>query len=120
MANTIVKKIVDGTSLAGSFTSQTIPIGPYIDNVAFNVETFNVSDNTGAFKVQHRIVEKRTNRASAWADLCLSEEPTLENEDFVRLIYLNQVPLGELQIVFTAEGSTPDGTVDIWYSGREL
>ena len=120
MANTIVKKIVDGQSLAANFNSQIIPVGPYVDNIAFNVNATSVSTNSGTFKVQHRIFDSRTNRASAWADLCLTDDPTLENVDLVRLIYLNQVPLGQLRIVFTVAGSSPDGVVDIWYSGREL
>ncbi len=118
MGNEIVKQIATGQSLASNFVSQVVPIGPGVDNVMFNIEAKDVSVNTGVFTIEHRIV-KDAFRKSAWGPLCLDEDPTLENVNTVKTIYLNQVPIGEIRIVFTVTGS-PDGTCDIWYSGRNL
>jgi hypothetical protein len=117
MPTKIVKKIVDGQSLAGNFFSQVIPIGPFVDNIAFNIEVFGVSTNLGTFTVEHRI-RKDHAQVSAWGKLCLSFTPTLESIDDVFIIYLNQAPIGELRLVFTTTGG--DGLVDIWYSGRDV
>ena len=117
MAGKIIKKIVDGQSLAASFVSQVIPIGPFVDNIAFNVEAIDVTTNTGTFTVEHRI-KKDHLRFSAWGQLCLSFNPQLESKPGVFIIYLNQAPIGELRLVFTTTGG--DGTTDVWYSGRDL
>ncbi len=118
MPTKIVKKITEGQSLSEDFVSQIVPVGPYVDNIAFNVEVKDVSDNTGVFTVEHRIV-KDLLRFSAWAKLCLSFDPKIESKDQVFLIYLNQAPIGELRVVFTVPGGG-DGTCDIWFSGRDV
>jgi len=118
MPTKIIKQIVDGQSLAGDFISQPVPIGPYVDNIAFNIEVKDVTDNTGVFTVEHRIVKDHL-KFSAWGKLCLSFDPKIESEDKVFIIYLNQAPIGELRVVFTVTG-TPDGTCDIWFSGRDV
>lgn len=117
MPTKIVKQIVDGESLAASFVSQSVPIGPYVDNIAFNIELIGVSANVGVFTVEHRIV-KDHGRRSAWGKLRLSEKPVIDNEDDVFILYLNQAPIGELRVVFTTDSG--DGTCDIWYSGRDV
>jgi len=115
----IVKRIAKGQSLAASFVSEIVPVGPFVDNIVFNIEAIGVTDNTGTFEVQHRIVQDAL-RFSAWGVLCLDSVPTLAGIPDVKVIYLNQAPIGELRLVFTASGSTPDGTCDIWFSGRNL
>lgn len=117
MAGKIVKQIVDGQSLAANFVSQIIPVGPFVDNIAFNIEVIGVSTNIGVFHVEHRIVKDHL-KYSAWGKLCLSFDPKIESKDEVFIIYLNQAPIGQLQLVFTTTGG--DGTCDIWYSGRDL
>lgn len=118
MGNKIVKKILEGQSLAADFVSEAIPVGPFVDNLMFNIEAKDVTVNVGVFTIEHRIVQDGF-RFSAWGPLCLDEDPTLENEPVVKTIYLNQAPIGEVRIVFTVTGS-PDGTCDIWFSGRNL
>ena len=118
MGNKIVKQIAKDQSLAASFFSEAIPVGPYVDNLMFNIEATGVTVNVGVFTIQHRIVKDEFRR-SAWGPLCLDEDPTLENVDAVKTIYLNQAPIGEVRIVFTVTGS-PDGVCDIWYSGRNV
>ena len=118
MPTKIVKQITDGESLAADFETQPIPIGPFVDNIGINIEVKDVSDNTGVFTVEHRIVKDHARR-SGWAKLCLSFDPQIESKDKVFLIYLNQAPIGEIRVVFTVTG-TPDGTCDIWFSGRDV
>lgn len=118
MGNKIVKQIAKDLSLAASFFSEAIPVGPFVDNMMFNIEAKGVTANKGVFTVQHRIVQDEF-RKSAWGPLCLDEDPTLDDDPVVKTIYLNQAPIGEVRIVFTVDGS-PDGTCDIWYSGRNL
>ena len=118
MGNKIVKQILEGQSLTASFFSEAIPVGPFVDNIMFNIEATGVSTNGGVFTVEHRIVKDEFHK-SAWGPLCLDDPPTLENVDAVKTIYLNQAPIGEVRIVFTVTGS-PDGVCDIWYSGRSL
>lgn len=118
MGNKIVKQILKDQSLAADFVSEAIPVGPFVDNLMFNIEAKDVTVNVGVFTIEHRIVQDAF-RFSAWGPLCLDEDPTLDNEDTVKTIYLNQAPIGEVRIVFTVTGS-PNGTCDIWYSGRNL
>jgi hypothetical protein len=118
MGNKIVKQILKDQSLAASFFSEAIPVGPFVDNLMFNIEAKDVIVNTGVFTIEHRIVKDEF-RKSAWGPLCLDEDPTLTNESTVKTIYLNQAPIGEVRIVFTVEGIS-DGNCDIWYSGRNL
>jgi hypothetical protein len=118
MGNQIVKQIAKGQSLAADFFSEIIPVGPFVDNIAFNIEAIGVSNNLGVFTVQHRIV-KDTLRFSAWGTLCMSTETRLSSKDEVKILYLNQAPIGEIRLVFTTNVGA-DGTCDIWYSGRNL
>lgn len=117
---TILKgyQLCSAQSLAASFNSD--PINTHsIDNVAFNIATSSVTDNTGTFEVQHRVYVD-DNNASAWATLTLSSTPTLANADINQMINLNQIQPGQVRIKFTAAGSVPDGTVDIWVSGAQV
>jgi len=43
----IVKQIAKGQSLAASFVSEIVPVGPFVDNIVFNIEAIGVTDNTG-------------------------------------------------------------------------
>lgn len=119
MGNKIIKKIAEAQPLAADFESDIIPVGPFVDNLGFNIDCTAVTDNAGVFTVQHRI-KKDYRSFSAWATLCMSFNPTLENVDAVFFINLNQVPIGELRIAYEALGTVPDGLVDIWFSGRNL
>jgi hypothetical protein len=117
------KELVLTQSLAASFTTNPVRIR-WADNYGFNIDCTGVTDNTGTFYIQHRIA--KDNGAtdpidySAWATLTLDTIPTLANANDVFLIYLNQIPPGELRIGFTAAGGTPDGSCDIWYSATSL
>lgn len=117
--NKITKKIADAMDLSNSFQTQIIPVGPHVDNIGFNIATTGVTSNGGEFKIQHRIRHNHY-QFSAWANLTLSCDVILSGVNIAELVSLNQVPIGELRVVFTVAGTSPDGTVDIWFSGRDL
>lgn len=110
-------KLVDSQSLASSFNSNPITMGTK-DNVAINISATSVTDNTGVFSIQHRILKSENvlGDFSDWNTLTLDMPPTLANASAVLGVYLNQVPPGQLRVVFTAAGGTPDGSVVIWVS----
>lgn len=115
------KKLVDAHSLAASFDSDPFRI-KFLDNIGINISTASVTDNTGYFTVEHRIVKDDNSRAySAWCPLAFGEgNPTLANANNTFLLNINQIPPGEIRVRFTADGSTPDGTVDVWVSATSL
>lgn len=113
-------KLESAHSLAADFNSAVFTVKT-MDNVGINIEAEDVTDNTGTFQVQHRIKkDDNTGNKSGWATLTLSADPTLNNAADVFLVTLNQIPPGEIRIVFTAAGITPDGTVDIWVSATSV
>lgn len=121
------KQVVPGNqvssdqALSASFTVVLLSTVFTLDNVGVNVSTSGVTTNTGTFSVQHRIKkDDNPGNQSAWATLTLSSVPTLANADTTFLIDLNQVPPGELRLVFTPGGGTPNGTCDVWVSGCSL
>ena len=118
MANVITKRIATEQSLAASFNSEVTTIKT-VDNVAYTVQTASVTDNTGTFGVQHRAYED-ANTFSPWIDLTLSTTPTLADGDDGFLINLNQIPPGQVRLKYTAAGGTPDGTAEIWVSGKQI
>ena len=125
MANSIVKKLNTAESCATDFETQVIPIGPYVDNVALNIEVTQVTDQQGEFKVFHRISSDSRSKggargASGWAPVTLSCLLLVGGANYIQLVSFNQLPIGEIKVTFTAAGSVPDGVCDIWYSGREI
>lgn len=111
-------RLADDQSLAANFNSNVVTIKS-IDNVGIVIETSSVTDNTGTFGVDVRI-KKDDNTFSSWVGLTLSSTPTLANADDQFFINLNQLPPCELRVTFTAAGSVPDGTCDIWVSGKQV
>lgn len=109
-------QLEDDKSLATSFNTSAIPVD-MLDRIGLHVVTASVTDNTGTFKIQHRM-RNNSGQQSGWADLTLSGTITLANADASFLISLTTLPPGDIRLVFTAAGGTPDGTCDIWYSGR--
>lgn len=111
-------KLSSAQSLAANFTSNAITVYN-LDNVGFNISTSSVTDNTGTFGVQHRIIKNTQDpgQFSDWADLTLSPTAILANADATLLINLNQLPPGQVRVKFTAAGGTPNGTCNIWVSG---
>ena len=116
--NYFESKILDAESLAANFNSDPIDCVK-CDNYAINISTASVTDNTGIFYVDHRIY-KDANNYSDWAELTLSSTPQLANADDVLLLNLNQIPKGQIRLRFVAAGGTPDGTCDVWVSGKEV
>lgn len=112
------KLLESATSLATDFTSDPVDV-VLVDNVGINIDCTSVSDNTGSFYVDHRIY-KNGNSFSAWAELTLDSTPQLANDDATFLISLNQLPKGQVRLRFVAAGSTPDGSCDVWVSGKEI
>lgn len=108
-------KLVDGESLGESFDSEPVTVNT-ATHVCFNITTSDVTDNTGAFSVQHRIY-KDSGNYSGWADLTLSAAPTLGDADAVFMLDL-RLPPGQVRVSFTAAGGTPNGTVDVWVTGN--
>lgn len=108
-------KLVDGESLGASFASDPVTVNT-ATHVCFNITTAGVSDNTGTFAVEHRIY-KDSGNYSGWASLTLSSAPTLGDDDAVFMLDL-RLPPGQVRVVFTAAGGTPDGTVDVWVTGN--
>lgn len=106
------------TSLGASFNTDPVDVKT-MDNIGINISTASVTDNTGTFAVQHRVY-KDANNYSAWASLTLSTVPTLSNGNDTFFINLNQLPVGQIRVAFTAAGGTPDGTCDIWVSGNSV
>lgn len=118
MSNALSKQIATAQSLAASFNSEITTIKT-VDNVAYTIQTASVTDNTGTFGVQFRAY-KDDNTVGSWIDLTLSSTPTLADADDGFLINLNQLPPGQVRLAFTAAGGTPDGTAEIWISGKQL
>lgn len=111
-------KLSSAQSLASNFNSDPVTVKT-MDNVGLLIETDSVTDNTGTFDVQVKI-HKDDNNESGWATLTLSTTPTLADADNQFFVNLNQLPPCKLRVAFTAAGGTPDGTCDIWMSGKQL
>lgn len=116
--NSFEKFLANNTSLAASFNSDPVPVDAKTNIVGINIATSSITDNTGDFVIQHRIY-KDANNFSSWADLTLDSNIVLANADITTLVYLIDLPKGEIRVKFTAAGVTPDGTVDLWVSGKE-
>lgn len=106
------KRLLSSQSLADDFTSDWINIS-YLDNVGFLISTSNVSDNTGEFSVEVRMVDDVNNESDP-ATLTLDATPALNDTDTQFLLNLNQVPANQIRLKFTAAGGTPDGTCDVY------
>lgn len=114
------KKIASGVSLATAFQSELSNV-QWLDNVGYIIETSGVTDNTGTFSVQVRnTTSDDPNEQSQWANLTLTAVPTLANANAVFAINLNQLPFSEVRVAFTPAGITPDGTVTIWASIKQV
>lgn len=111
-------KLLTAQTLASNFSSDPIDCVK-CDNYAINISTASVTDNTGSFYVDHRIY-KDANNNSDWAQLTFTTTPQLADADDVLLININQIPKGQLRLRFVAAGGTPDGTCDVWVSGKEV
>jgi hypothetical protein len=116
--NSFEKLLAENQSLGSSFNSDSVAIDAKTNILGINLSTSSITDNTGDFVIQHRIW-KDFNSFSGWADLTLSSTIVLNNANITTLIYLIDLPKGQVRVSFTAAGSTPDGTVDIWVSGKE-
>lgn len=112
------KQISSTASLAASFNTDAFSIPRKITNIGINIDCNNVTDNTGDFNIQHRINDGKNQ--SEWATLSFSSVPTLANAAATFFVNLNQIPPGDIRVVFTAAGSVPDGDCDIWICGQEI
>lgn len=111
--------LADNQSLAASFDSQNFRIR-WLDNLILNVATSSVTDNLGTFTVEHRIIKEDGNY-SAWCPLEFVEgTPTLNNANDTFIFIIKQISPGEIRVRFTAAGTSPNGTCDIWISGTSL
>ena len=119
MKNFIDKKFETDVSLGANFTTAVMPVGNHIDNVGLNIDSKDVTDNIGEFFVDHRIFKDGQN-FSAWAPLVLPIATILANAAKTTFINLNQLPKGQIRVRFVAAGGTPDGTCDVWFTGKEL
>jgi len=111
-------QLENNASLAASFNTDPVTVKT-MDNVGFVISTASVTDNTGTFEIEYRVF-KDENNYSEWATLTLSTTPTLANGNDQFFINLNQLPVGQVRVAFTAAGGTPNGTCDIWVSGNSV
>lgn len=116
--NSFETKISDGVSLGASFQTDPVDVHAKINILGINIATSSITDNTGDFVIEHRIYKDAQN-FSSWAELSLSSTIVLNNANITTLVYLTGLPKGQIRVNFTAAGTTPDGTVDIWVSGKE-
>lgn len=118
MANNIIKgyALKRGQSLAASFQLTELINIRTIDRLFINIATTGVTDNTGEFFVQSRIVQD-DNNYSAWSTLDLTPEAVLNNANANMTLILDPPPVGQIRITFVAAGGTPNGSCDIWVSG---
>lgn len=117
--NSFVSQLADDQSLASNFNTDPVLIGSKTNVIGINVSTASVNDNTGAFTVEHRMYDADTRKSSDWASLTLSSTVQLADADLTTLIYLQNLPPGQIRVSFAAAGGTPDGTADIWISAME-
>lgn len=112
------RQIEDAQSLAASFQTDWISI-PFMDNIGFVINCNSVTDNTGTFGAEVRMVDDAGNASEAVA-LTLSSVPTLADEAADFFLDLQQIPATQVRVTFTAAGGTPDGNCDIWVHSKTI
>lgn len=111
--------VATAQSLGSAF--QTLPMSvDYLDNVGIILDAKSVTTNSGNFAVQVRFKVVETGQFSNWGTLTLDVIPTLANASVAIAINLNQIPFSEFRVTFTPGGGTPNGTVDVWLSARQV
>lgn len=116
---TVKRLLASGESLGASFNSDPVG-GDLLDNIGIWLETAGVTDNTGTFAVQVRWFSEDGLTFGPWTALTLSSVPTLADADANFFINLNQIPPAQFRVAFTAAGSTPDGTCNIYFSACQV
>lgn len=107
-------KLLDNQSLAADFESPKVNI-QYLDNVAIQMITDSVSDNTGQLSIQV------SNDEVNWQDLDLDPAiPALADADAQVFVNMSQLAFAWIRVKFVAAGGTPDGTVDAIITAKEL
>lgn len=109
-------KLLTAESLADDFESDPVTLTT-ATRIAFNIKAYDVSDNSGTFSVEHRLYRDADNY-SDWASLTLDASPVLADDDVTLLVDVD-VPPGQVRLVFTADGGTPDGSADVWITGAQ-
>lgn len=111
------KRLATAQSLAANYASDPINCNG-VDTVTFMAKTSSVTDNTGEFTVQWRPIESANkNIAGTYVVLTLSPVAVLAdaNDYFVMQV---SPPPGQVRLVFTAAGGTPDGTAELWVTAK--
>jgi hypothetical protein len=103
-------------SLAATFTTPIIQVNT-IENLGLTIATSGLTANTGTIVPQFRIY-KDVNHFSEW--IPLNAVLTFANINVLQMIYLNQLPPGQIQFVFTPGGAGPNGTMNMWASGARV
>ena len=107
-------KISDNQSLAANFSSKTTNI-QWLDNVAIQISTSGVADNTGQFSIQV------SNDEVVWQAVAVSPEiPALNDTNTDIFVNLSQVAFAFIRVRFVAAGGTPDGTCTAILTAKEL
>lgn len=109
------KQIESAKTLASNFQTDAIRIET-ADNVGFYIYCSSVTDNTGTFAAEVRPYKDDNTLGEDWIPLTLSTTPTLNNADDDFFVSLNQLPNCQVRLSFSAAGTTPDGTCNIWIS----
>jgi hypothetical protein len=114
----LAKQIESAKTLASNFQTSAIRIET-TDNVGFFIYCSSVTDNTGSFAAEVRPYKDDNTVGEDWIPLSLDTTPILNNADDDFFISLNQLPTCQVRLNFTAAGSVPDGTCNIWISATE-
>lgn len=113
------KKLATAQSLASSFQTEWLNVSQ-LDNAGFVVSTASVTDNTGIFSVEVRLVNSNTQEVSSAATLTLDSVPQLASTNTTLFININQLPADQVRLSFTPAGGTPNGTADIWINSKTV
>ena len=107
-------KIADNQSLATSFETPPTNI-QFLDNVALQVSTSGVTDNTGQFSIQV------SNDGQTWQDIDLDPAiDPLADDNANIFVNMSQLAFAQIRLKFVAAGGTPDGTVTAIITAKEL
>lgn len=121
--NVLPIQLLTNKSLATSFTSQAV-LTTYTDNISFQINV-TTTDSIGTFAVQvsnDYSVDNVTGavlNSGTWNPLTLGGTPTVNANDTVIDISLNQVPFNAIQLAYTT-GTPGTGTCNVYYFAKQI
>jgi hypothetical protein len=106
-------KLLDSVSLAASFSSEPVTI-QYLDNIGITLQCTGITANTGSFRIECSV------DGDLWVDIGVTPSISLANTNDNIIINLSQLPFSKLRVAFTPAGSTPNGVVVGYITGKML